>query len=102
MLVLAAFFIGYLVMSGSMELQAIFGLAIALGNTYGLLFVILLMGNGLIQVPRRLWVSSFPQRELDILFFRAAEVFDVVYQFRLVSLDLTGLIYLSAGGFQAP
>ncbi len=85
MLVLAACFIGYLVISGSMELQAIFGLAIALGNAYGLLFVILLMGNGLIRVPRWLWASSFPDRELDILFFRATEVLDVAYQYLLIA-----------------
>ncbi len=74
MLVLAACFIAYLVVSGSMELKIVFGLAIALGNTYGLLVVILLMGNDLVEIPRRLWISSSPRKELDILFFRATQV----------------------------
>lgn len=38
------------------------GLLMALANTYGLLFVIVLLGNGVIEVPRRLWNASFPEK----------------------------------------
>jgi hypothetical protein len=30
----------------------------AAGNTYGLLLIILLMGSGLVNLPRRLWQMS--------------------------------------------
>lgn len=46
----------------------------ALANTYGLLFIILLLGHGLIQVPRQLWETSFNVRELQRLYFVATQV----------------------------
>ena len=36
----------------------------ALGNTYGLLLVSLLLGNGLVNVPRKLWREACPANEL--------------------------------------
>lgn len=46
----------------------------ALANTYGLLFIILLLGQGLIQVPRQLWETSFNDMELQRLYFNATQV----------------------------
>lgn len=46
----------------------------ALANTYGLLFIILLLGQGLIQVPRQLWETSFNDTELQRLYFKATQV----------------------------
>ncbi len=50
------------------------GLLMALGNTYGLLLVVVLLGNGLIEVPRKLWAASFPHQELQRLYFRSSLV----------------------------
>jgi len=50
------------------------GLLMALGNTYGLLFVVVLLGNGLVEVPRKLWNSSFAEQELQRLYFRSSLV----------------------------
>jgi hypothetical protein len=36
----------------------------ALSNTYGLLLVSLLLGNGLVNIPKRLWRISRPEHEL--------------------------------------
>lgn len=36
----------------------------ALGNTYGLLLVSLLLGYGLVDVPRQLWSHAYPEGEL--------------------------------------
>jgi hypothetical protein len=36
----------------------------ALGNTYGLLLVSLLLGNGLVNIPKRLWRLACPANEL--------------------------------------
>ena len=46
----------------------------ALGNTYGLLLIVILLGNGVIEVPRKLWNSSFPDKELQRLYFRSSLV----------------------------
>lgn len=50
------------------------GLLMALGNTYGLLFVVVLLGNGLVEVPRKLWNSSFAEKELQRLYFKSSLV----------------------------
>lgn len=50
----------------------------ALANTYGLLFIILLLGQGLIQVPRQLWETSFNDKELQRLYFNATQVHTVL------------------------
>jgi hypothetical protein len=42
-------------------LQDIPGIAIALSNTWGLLLLILLLGHGLVDVPRTLWRRSNKQ-----------------------------------------
>jgi hypothetical protein len=36
----------------------------ALGNTYGLLLVALLLGNGLVNIPKRYWREACPAKEL--------------------------------------
>lgn len=36
----------------------------ALGNTYGLLLVSLLLGNGLVNIPKKLWREACPSKEL--------------------------------------
>ncbi|CAM9171909.1 unnamed protein product, partial [Sphacelaria rigidula] len=56
------------------SLGSVSGFLMALANTYGLLFIILLLGQGLIEVPRQLWQTSFPSRELQRLYFVATKV----------------------------
>ena len=36
----------------------------ALGNTYGLVLVFLLLGNGLVNIPKKLWREACPSKEL--------------------------------------
>ena len=36
----------------------------ALGNTYGLVLVFLLLGNGLVSIPKKLWREACPSKEL--------------------------------------
>lgn len=43
-------------------LAGIAGFVMALGNTYGLLLVIVMLGNGVVEVPRSLWRASFPEK----------------------------------------
>ena len=42
----------------------VIGFLMALGNTYGVLLIILLMGNGLVGLPRKLWLLGNPESEL--------------------------------------
>lgn len=43
----------------------------AVGNMYGILLLVVLMGSGLVALPRRMWQLSFPRAELVRLFFAA-------------------------------
>lgn len=54
-------FVAYLLLQ-RYTLAGVEGLLMALSNTYGLLFVVVLLGNGVIEVPRRLWNASFPEK----------------------------------------
>jgi hypothetical protein len=38
------------------------GFLMLLGNTYGFLIIIVLLGNGIVEVPRRLWVSTYAEQ----------------------------------------
>jgi hypothetical protein len=76
---------------------------IALGNTYGLILVALLMGYGLVAFPRSMWRQARPQHELrkvhlmavksdDALFEAVWQLQDVEYKIdcavaRIVDLD---------------
>ena len=60
--------------SGQTSASSVSGFMMALANTYGLLFIILLLGHGLIQVPRQLWETSFNEKELARLYFIATQV----------------------------
>lgn len=60
--------------SGQTSAGSVSGFMMALANTYGLLFIILLLGQGLIQVPRQLWETSFNDKELQRLYFNATQV----------------------------
>eukprot|EP00752_Nemacystus_decipiens_P001283 g1277.t1 len=66
-------FVVYLVVSGQTSAGSVSGFMMALANTYGLLFIILLLGQGLIQVPRQLWEASFNDKELQRLYFNATQ-----------------------------
>ena len=54
-------FIMYL-MAQQYTLDGIEGFVMALGNTYGLLMIIVLLGNGVVEVPRAFWRASFPEK----------------------------------------
>jgi len=57
---------------------------IALGNTYGLIIVSILLGYGLVAFPRALWRQANPESELrrTLIMFVAADeaIFDAVWQ----------------------
>lgn len=66
----------YLVCVGHLSLFGLVGLAMASANTYGLLWLIALLGFGLVDVPRSFWRLRNPERRLQELHFRAVQVYD--------------------------
>lgn len=61
---LGVVYIIYMLASSGGSLNSIIGFVMAMGNTYGVLLIILLMGNGLVAVPRQLWRMGDTSKEL--------------------------------------
>mmetsp|Transcript_31940 Transcript_31940/g.95639 ORF Transcript_31940/g.95639 Transcript_31940/m.95639 type:complete len:655 (-) Transcript_31940:140-2104(-) len=55
---------GILALAAKLGTWHIIPVVMALGNTYGLLLVSLLLGYGLVDVPRKLWRNANPELEL--------------------------------------
>jgi len=87
--------IAYLLFKGVATADTLSGFLMAWGNTYGLLLIVLLMGHGLVEVPRQLWLISFPERQLQLLYFRATQIdvqlHDAVYDLEDAEKELERL-----------
>ncbi len=64
----------------SASFQQVKGVLLSMSNTYGSTLVVMLMGHGLVNVPRQMWKSTNPQNELDRLYFNAAAYDAALYE----------------------
>lgn len=72
---LVILFIIYMIaIKGSKATFDFIAFAMAMGNTYGVLFIILLMGNGLVSLPRRLWTIGNTEFEINRLYLLAISI----------------------------
>mmetsp|Transcript_22 Transcript_22/g.73 ORF Transcript_22/g.73 Transcript_22/m.73 type:complete len:669 (-) Transcript_22:270-2276(-) len=81
-LVLGVVLVVYLLASG-LGFKYLVGYLLAFGNTYGLLIIIFLMGNGLVELPRTFWQYSEPETYLRVLRYRATCVDNDLYDARV-------------------
>jgi hypothetical protein len=63
-----------MVASGNGSPTEVVSFMMAMGNTYGVLIIIFLMGNGLVGLPRRLWQIGDSEAELVRLYLSAGGV----------------------------
>lgn len=70
LLALAAgiFYIIYMVSTSGGSLYQVVGFMMAMGNTYGVLLITVLLGNGLVALPKRLWTMANIDGELQRLY----------------------------------
>lgn len=61
-------FVIYMLTTNGGSTSALVGFMMAMANTYGLMIVIVLMGNGLVALPRRLWEMGSTSDELVRLY----------------------------------
>ncbi|TMW66789.1 hypothetical protein Poli38472_014101 [Pythium oligandrum] len=64
----------YLLFIGHFTAQGLLGFAMAAANTYGLVWLIVLLGFGLVEIPRSLWMKRYPAIRLRGLYFRASQI----------------------------
>lgn len=70
----AVVYILYMVSTGSGSPLQIISLMMAMGNTYGVFIIIVLMGSGLVGLPRRLWQMSDSSTELKRIYISAPSI----------------------------
>ncbi|RLN61605.1 hypothetical protein BBJ29_007858 [Phytophthora kernoviae] len=66
----------YLIFVDHLSLYGVLGLAMAGSNTYGLLWVIALLGYGLVAIPRSFWEGRMDGIQLQKLHFQAVQLQD--------------------------
>ena len=67
-LVIFIIFVIYMLSTNGGSTTALMGFMMAMANTYGLVIVIALMGNGLVALPRRIWEIGNTSHELVRLY----------------------------------
>lgn len=66
--------LAYVIFGAGMTFSDLFPILTVIANTYGLVFVVLLLGYGTAELPRTLWSWSDSRGELDRLYFTASEI----------------------------
>ena len=74
MAIMGAIFCIWLLLSSEMTFGALGTFGMVFGNTYGLLLVIALLGNGLVEVPRAVWRYRDGSKEIQFIQLRAVMV----------------------------
>ncbi|KAL6048462.1 LMBR1 domain-containing protein 2, variant 4 [Balamuthia mandrillaris] len=66
--------------SQSLDGPKLLGVAIATANMWGLLLVILLMGYGIVEIPRKIWQMARWKQQLEAYQFHAVTLRDDLYE----------------------
>jgi hypothetical protein len=74
MAVLVIIFAVWVGVSQKLTLADLLGFLMALGNTYGLLLIVVLLGSGLVELPRQIWERGDDELRLQQLYMRASQV----------------------------
>lgn len=72
-------YIIYMAASSQSSPTQVVSFLMALGNTYGVLLIIVLLGHGLVGLPKRLWQLSNYDKELERL-YASAPIIEETYQ----------------------
>eukprot|EP00468_Gymnochlora_sp_CCMP2014_P002413 CAMPEP_0167760150 /NCGR_PEP_ID=MMETSP0110_2-20121227/11428_1 /TAXON_ID=629695 /ORGANISM="Gymnochlora sp., Strain CCMP2014" /LENGTH=438 /DNA_ID=CAMNT_0007646633 /DNA_START=270 /DNA_END=1586 /DNA_ORIENTATION=+ len=92
--VLLISFLIYVAVQEQMTGSKLLGFAICLSNTWGLTLYVLLLGYGLVEVPRSFWYESSLAKTLEFIYYKAAETHDGM---ELAADDLASIQTLTKG-----
>ena len=70
----AIIYIIYMVPTSGGTFSEVIGFVMAMGNTYGVLLITLLMGNGLVALPMHLWRLGDVERGLQELYLSVSSL----------------------------
>eukprot|EP00164_Ancoracysta_twista_P001405 GFYU01001828.1.p1 GENE.GFYU01001828.1~~GFYU01001828.1.p1 ORF type:complete len:588 (-),score=24.12 GFYU01001828.1:148-1911(-) len=71
-------FLIYLMAASQLDVAGIKGICIALANTWAMFLLVCLLGHGLVDVPRKLWLKGNREKNLRYSQFRAVGVFEAL------------------------
>lgn len=74
--VLLALLVVFVAVRKGVELGDILGLSMAMANAWGFLLMVLLLGYGLVEIPRQLWFAANQDRRLRFYYFKAVSVYN--------------------------
>ncbi|KAL7470533.1 hypothetical protein ACHAXS_010784 [Conticribra weissflogii] len=81
--------------------QTVLPVLMALGNTYGLVLVSLLLGNGLVNIPKRFWREACPAQELRrariMICGAEEELFEAVWELEDVEKHIESVCRYAVG-----
>lgn len=78
------FYICYNVYAVGGSVSDVLSFLMAMGNTYGVLLITVLMGTGLVAIPKRLWLLGDVEGELNRLYLSVSQQCCCVYSFLIV------------------
>ena len=67
-------YVVYMVSTNEASLSQVISFLMAMGNTYGVFLITVLMGSGLVGLPRRLWQTGDVEMELRRLYMQAPSI----------------------------
>ena len=70
-----AIYVVYMTATSQASLSQVIAFLMAMGNTYGILLITVLMGNGLVALPRRIWQLGDTELELNRLYLQVSRCF---------------------------
>lgn len=81
-LVAGVIYIIYMSATGGGSASHMLAFMMAMGNTYGVLLITVLMGSGLVALPKRLWTMADSEAELCRLYISAQTIDDAYHEAR--------------------
>ncbi|KAK9808359.1 hypothetical protein WJX73_005749 [Symbiochloris irregularis] len=82
----------FLLLSGRLSFKELLPLGITLSNTYGLIACLLLLGYGLVRIPRSFWRESDPEASLRVWLHRLVKAAEKLRKARVEMLSVATVI----------
>ncbi|CAK69912.1 unnamed protein product (macronuclear) [Paramecium tetraurelia] len=89
LIVLGVIFIGYLAIFNKLDFDSILKLLVALAYGFGILLVVILLGHGLVAIPRAYWRKSQYEKCLRGLYLEAAQINHAIQELYDQLINLT-------------